>query len=423
MAQIMRMPEVAANTPEAHLLEWLVEEGTRVAAGHPVATVETAKATVDIEAETDGVVLRFVVLAGTDVQVGAAIAVVGEPGESLDGLDLGSPEPDPSSSAGDEQATTLVEPAIVAPAVVAASAPTGVPAPRRGRIFASPLARKLAKDASLELSDLVGTGPNGRIVRRDVTSALASRSSSADVPPAAVVEPPAVAPAAGAGYRDQPHSRLRRTIAARLTESKQSAPHFYVRGTARVDALLALREQLNDGATARVSVNDLIVMAVARAHQAQPDLNVIWTAEATRRFDSVDIAVAVATDDGLVTPVVRGVERMNVATLSASIRDFAGRARVGQLRPEELAGGSVTVTNLGMYDIEDFAAIINPPHASILAVGAAKDSVVVDDGTCAVARTMRFTLSVDHRPVDGTVAARWMQAFLTLIENPLRIIA
>ena len=405
MAAVMRMPELAANTPEATLLEWLVAEGADVAAGDPIATVETAKATVDIEAEVGGSVLQLVVTAGSDVEVGAPILVIGEQGESLAGLDLGAN--------GHAEPEAAPQPATVE-AAAAPVAGQGTP-----RIFASPLARKLTRDAGLELAELVGTGPGGRIVRRDVANAIATRESMAPVSAAPVTL--AVAQPTGDG-RDIPHTRLRRAIAARLTESKREAPHFYVRGTARVDDLLALREQVNQHATSRISVNDLVVMAVAKAHQAVPAMNVIWTTDAVRQFDSVDIAVAVATTDGLVTPVVRSVGTKNISALASSTRDFAERAREGKLRPDELDGGSVTVTNLGMYGTEDFAAIINPPQSSILAVGAARESVVVEQGQCVVARTMRFTLSVDHRPIDGAIAAQWMQEFITLLENPLWIV-
>jgi pyruvate dehydrogenase E2 component (dihydrolipoamide acetyltransferase) len=409
MAAVMRMPELAANTPEATLIEWLVTESEHVAPGDSIATVETAKATVEIEAEVGGFILQLVVAAGSDVEVGAPIAVIGDEGESLVGLDLSD------GGLGEDAAR---EPA--APAVESTPPAKHEPAPPTvARSFASPLARKLSRDAGLELADLVGTGPGGRVVRRDVAAAVAKRTAA--VPQSvAPVTPSAAGPALGS--RDIPHTRLRRAIAARLTESKLTAPHFYVGGTARVDALLTLREQVNQHATSHVSINDLVVMAVAKAHQARPGMNVIWTTDAVRQFDTVDIAVAVATADGLVTPVVRSAEAMNISALASVTREYAERAREGKLRPDELVGGTITVTNLGMYETEDFAAIINPPHSSILAVGAARESVVVDEGRCAVARTMRFTLSVDHRPVDGAIAAQWMHEFIGLLENPLRIV-
>jgi pyruvate dehydrogenase E2 component (dihydrolipoamide acetyltransferase) len=216
---------------------------------------------------------------------------------------------------------------------------------------------------------------------------------------------------------------MRRAVAARLTESKATAPHFYVRGAARVDELLRLRAQLNDGAEVKVSVNDLVVKAVAQAHQLVPGMNVIWTGEAIRSFRGVDVAVAVATDGGLVTPVVRGVEGLTITALARTTRDFAVRAREGRLQQAELEGGTVAVSNLGMYGVEEFSAIINPPQASILAVGAARQEAVVTDGRLEVGTVLRVTLSVDHRPVDGATAARWMAAFTDLLERPVRILS
>jgi pyruvate dehydrogenase E2 component (dihydrolipoamide acetyltransferase) len=216
---------------------------------------------------------------------------------------------------------------------------------------------------------------------------------------------------------------MRKAVAARLTESKATAPHFYVRGVARVDRLLEMRAELNDGADVRISVNDLIVKAVAKAHQLVPAMNVIWTGEAIRSFSGVDVSVAVATGSGLVTPVLTGVERRSITDVAAATQDFVARAREGRLQQSELEGGSVTVTNLGMYGVEEFAAILNPPQAAILAVGAAKQEAVVTDGRLEVATVLRVTLSVDHRPVDGATAAQWMSAFVGLLERPVRILS
>jgi pyruvate dehydrogenase E2 component (dihydrolipoamide acetyltransferase) len=216
---------------------------------------------------------------------------------------------------------------------------------------------------------------------------------------------------------------MRRALAARLTESKATAPHFYLRGSARVDALLQVRSELNEAADTKVSVNDLLVKAVAKAHQRVPEMNVVWTGEAIRSFASVDVAVAVATGSGLVTPVVRGVERLPIGELAAATRDLAARARDGRLQQTELEGGSITISNLGMYGVEEFAAIINPPQAAILAVGAARQEPVVTDGVLEVATVLRLTVSVDHRPVDGAIAARWMAALVELLEHPVRILS
>jgi pyruvate dehydrogenase E2 component (dihydrolipoamide acetyltransferase) len=281
-----------------------------------------------------------------------------------------------------------------------------------GRVFASPLARRLARDAGLSLTGIVGTGPGGRIVRRDVQAAFVARPA-----------PPASAAAvAGAGaFTDLPHTPMRRAIARRLTESKQTIPHFTVRATLRVDELLRLRAGLADVGT-KVSVTDLLVKAAARAHTAVPRMNAIWTSEATRTFSAVDVSVAVATRTGLLTPVVRGVQGLPVAAVAHTVRDLVARARAGQLRQEELEGGALTITNLGMYGTEEFAAIINPPQSAILAVGAARPEPVVADGALAVATVVHVTLSADHRVVDGALAAEWMAALTESVEEPLRLL-
>jgi pyruvate dehydrogenase E2 component (dihydrolipoamide acetyltransferase) len=293
-----------------------------------------------------------------------------------------------------------------------------VPRSTGNRIFSSPLARKLAKDAGLTLEELTGSGPHGRILRRDVDQAVAQRG---EVEPAAVPAPSVSRTAAS--YEDVPHSLIRRATATRLTTSKQTAPHFYLRATPRADELVALRAELNDGAAAKISLNDLVVKAVAAAHQRVPEMNAVWTPDAVRRFSRVDIALAVATDRGLMTPVVRDVASLTVTALGAQVRDLAGRARDGKLKQHELEGGSISVTNLGMYGVEEFAAIINPPQAAILAVGAVRDEPVVEVGAVVPGKVMTVTLSVDHRPVDGVVAAQWMAAFVQLIEHPVRMLA
>lgn len=449
MATIMRMPELAANTPEATLVEWLVKEGGRVNAGDAIATVETAKAIVDIEAEVGGVVLRLTVEDGTDVQVGHPIAVIGADGERVDETQLGDGPvlelerpaeiADAAAAAPALPATQTADaPSAPAAEVVATrdatSSGQGTPSVVRAadpgrRIFASPLARKLAKDAGLELANVSGSGPNGRIRRRDIDAAVATRERLTSAKPATIATPPApaaptaAAPQAVTDWADVPHTKLRRVIAARLTESKQSAPHFYVRGTAKVDALLDLRKRLNEETGERISVNDLILKAVAKAHRAVSRMNVVWGADAIRQFDHVDIAVAVATEQGLVTPVVHKVDTLSLSALAAATRDYAERARTGKLRPDELDGGTISVSNLGMFGTEEFSAIINPPQASILAVGSAVPRAVVVDGEVTIARTLNVTLSVDHRPVDGAVAAEWMREFVDLLEQPLRLLA
>ena len=406
MPTLLRMPGIAADTTSAVLTEWQVHQGVSFAQSDVVATVETDKAQVDIEAEEPGEIVRFLVEPGTRVEVGDAIALQCAPGESID---------DPNA-------------AMHALGIVA-DGDAGVDAPER--VFATPLVRRLARAANLDLSTITGTGPNGRIVRRDVESPRAEHTAAPEPAPAADVAPVTadVVPMAEIpplqhvpAHTDEPHSRIRLATATRLTDSKRTAPHFYLRGTCRVERLLALRADLNRAGDTKVSVNDLVVKASARAHTLVPAMNVIWTEDATRRFGTVDIAVAVASPRGLVTPVVRDVARRSVSTVAADLADLAARAREGKLHQRDIEGGSFCVSNLGMYGTEEFSAIINPPQSAILAVGAARDEPVVEDGALAVGTLMRVTLSVDHRPIDGSTAAEWMRAFVDVIENPLEIL-
>ncbi|RYU08842.1 dihydrolipoamide acetyltransferase family protein [Nocardioides iriomotensis] len=424
MARLLRMPEVAANATEAVLSDWTVAENASFAAEDTIATVETEKAVVDVEAEEPGVVLKVLVPPGAQVEVGAPIAVLGDPGEQVADLaallaELGVAETSPADAVVPER-RDVPDPAprVVEPSRLVEQSRRVEPVETNGRVFASPLARRLAKDAGIPVEEIDGTGPRRRILRRDVEKAVAARAAT-PAPPLA----PAAAPPAGAPYDDVPHSRIRRATAARLTQSKTTAPHFYLRATVRADALVALRAEVNEGREQKVSLNDLVVKAAAAAHVAVPDMNVIWTDDAIRRFSTVDLAVAVATERGLLTPVVRDVGSLTVTALAAQVRDLVARARTGKLRQDDLEGGSMSVTNLGMYGTEEFAAIINPPHAAILAVGAVTEEPVVVNGALAVGKVLRLTLSVDHRPVDGVVAAQWMRALVDLLEHPVRILA
>ena len=425
MPRLLRMPEVATGATEAVLAEWLVAERAEFAAEDTLATVETDKAMVDVEADDAGVVLKTLVAPGAHVEVGAPIAVLGQPGEDV--ADLGAVLAELGVAAAAPAAPAPAAPAPAASAPAASAAP--VSAAGNGRVYASPLARKIARQSGVAVETITGSGPGGRILRRDVDAAIAARPAAPPVaaPPAPAPAPAAPVAGAGAGAApgaDIPHSRQRRAIAARLTESKQTAPHFYVRATIRAARLVALRAEINaalDGG-ARVSLNDLVVKAVAAAHQRVPEMNVIWTPDAVRTFATVDVAVAVATGRGLVTPVLRDVTALTITQVAARSRDLAGRARDGRLRQDELDGGTISVTNLGMYGVEEFAAIINPPQAAILAVGAVRDEPVVEDGAVVPGQVMTVTLSVDHRPVDGVAAARWLAALKELLENPLRVL-
>lgn len=435
MPALLRMPGVAANATDAILSEWQVAENTEFAEEEPIATVETDKANVDIEAEAAGVILKYLVTPGATVEVGAPIALTGHPGEKVSDLDQALRDLGVSAEENFGDADTADIPAEAAAAdpdtAVAETNSISNGDPYVGadgkRLFVTPLVRRLAREAELDLSGVAGSGPNGRIVKRDVADLLAAEPREERQPsPQPVAEspepPPAAAPSPQTGYTDAPHSRMRRAIASRLTQSMQTAPHFYVRGSAEVDDLLALRKTLNESGDVKISVNDLIVKAAARAHVLVPAMNVIWLDDAVRTFDTVDIAVAVASDRGLMTPVLRDVARRGIAALAADTRDLAERAREGKLKQEELVGGSMSISNLGMFGTEEFSAIINPPHAAILAVGAARSEPVIHDGDLAVASVLTVTLSVDHRPVDGAVAAQWMAAFLDVLHSPLKIL-
>lgn len=461
MSTTIRMPEVLANVTEAAVQKWLVAAGDEIAVGQPFAEIETEKAVVEYTAETAGTVLELLVAEGDSIDVGAPIAVVGEAGESAETAPASpaeapaAAEPAASPSATDpESAAPVAEAAVrsasapapaASPAAVSSASPGdaasagSAPAPRAtheptaGRRFISPLVRRLARERGLSLDAVQGSGPDGRIVRRDIEalltdapSASASASASPTSAPAASAPAQTAAPAAttrGAEPEVVPHSRMRKTIARRLTESKNQVPHFYLTADCRVDALLAMRAEINAAGTVKVSVNDLVVKAVAGAFRDVPEANRTWTDEGMLQHGSVDIGIAVSLDDGLVVPIVRAVEGLSVSALGAQIADLAERGRAGRLRPDEMEGGSFAVSNLGMFGTLSFSAIINPPQAGILAVGAAQKKPVVVDGELEVGSVMAVTLSADHRAWDGALAARWLAAFVARIEHPLTILA
>lgn len=401
MAELMRVPEVAAGAAEVVVSEWLVNEGDRVRTGEAIAVIETDKANAEIEAEADAFLLRTLVAPGTTVEVGAPMALLGH-------------ENDASADA-----EALLQQLGVEPTSTDRTSAGAETAPPERRIFVSPLARKVARQAGVDLADVVGSGPHGRIRRRDVEAARARRSD--DVGPAAPAnsQPSPAAPAPSP--RTEPHTPFRRAIARRLTESQQTVPHFYLRRSVVVDGLLELRRRINAAAETRVSINDMIVRAVAVASLRVPEFNVIWTDDSTRRFQTVDIAVAIDSPRGLVTPVLRAVDGMSLTQVSAGIASLVDLANAGRLQQTDLEGGSITVSNLGMYGVEEFSAIINPPHSSILAVGAAQEEPRVVDGTLTTASVMRLTLSVDHRVIDGALAARWLGVLVDLLEEPVRL--
>ncbi len=439
------MPALSPTMTEGKLVKWVKKEGDMVESGDVIAEIETDKATMEIEAADEGTLGKILVAEGTEgVPVNQVIGLLLEDGEDASALEgaLEAPAPPPAapptSAPAPAPAPTPVAPAAPPPAPVPASLPVSPPlsSPGGGRIAASPLARRLAKERGLDLSQVTGTGPHGRIVKRDVEGAVPGMAPGvAPMPAQAPAPAPMAAPppsraalaASAQSHQDIPNSSVRKVVAQRLTESKQQVPHFYLSVDCTLDKLLSLRADLNakspegDGAY-KLSVNDFIIRGAALALLRVPAANAMWTGEAIRRYAQPDISVAVAIDDGLITPVVRNAAAKGVLDISNEMKALAARAREGKLQPEEYQGGTFTISNLGMYGIKEFAAIINPPQGAILAVGAGEERAVVRNGALAIATVMTCTLSVDHRVVDGTVGAELLTAFKSLIEDPVTIL-
>ena len=419
------MPALSPTMTEGTLAAWSVKEGDKVASGDVIAEIETDKATMEVEAVDEGTIAKIVVPAGTEgVAVNAVIAVLLE--EDEDGTDLSSFKPNEEKIP--VQPEEAKSPAIAEELPVAAQTNEQVTSETvtkqsGDRLFASPLAKRLAEQAGYNLSDIRGSGPKGRIVKRDV---------EAHRPTASTTKPPSVSrslsgPSAkeladllGTTYREEPVSKIRGIIANRLQEAKQTIPHFYLTIECELDALLAMRKQINDSdENIKVSVNDLIIKASAKALIKVPEANASWNGDSILYYDHADVAVAVAIEGGLVTPIVRSAESKSLTTISDEMKDLAGRAKTGKLKPDEYQGGSLSISNLGMFGIKEFSAVINPPHGAILAVGMGEKRPVVKDGELAIATMMSCTLSCDHRVVDGAVGATFLQAFKGMIENPL----
>ena len=427
MPTTVAMPALSPTMTEGTLARWLVKEGDSVSAGDVIAEVETDKAAMELEAVDGGLVGRLLVAEGTEgVPVNQPIAVLlgdGEDAAALDGLQPAPAMPAPEAARR-----------MPAPSPAATPGPT----PRRSRpesaakrILASPLARRMAERAGLDLSAIQGTGPGGRIVKTDIEAALSGRAPQAAPTPraaasrATVDEAPSRAPSPPAGESEiVPHTTMRKTIARRLSESKRTVPHFYLTVDCEIDRLLAMRREFNerDGADHRISVNDFVVRAAALALRETPDANASWSDDGMIRYGSVDISVAVATDAGLIAPIVRNADRKGLREISAEMEDLAARARNGGLRPEEYRGGTFSISNLGMFGVREFSAIVNPPQSAILAVGAGEPRPVVKDGALNVATVTSCTLSCDHRVVDGAVGARLLAAFKGFVEDPVTML-
>lgn len=428
MAIEILMPALSPTMETGTLATWNVAVGDAVRSGDVIAEIETDKATMEVEAVDDGVLAVIFVEAGSEnVAVGTPIARLAEDGEAVDDVALAPAAAAPPVAEAKVESPAPDAPAkpAPAPAAVAAAAPgTGSDAPR---LFASPLARRIAGDNNIDLGALTGSGPHGRILRRDVEAAMSAQMSAPMSAPAAtagVAMTAASAPASPGASSLEPNSQMRKIIAQRLQESKANAPHFYLTVDCEIDTLLAARKVMNEQSPddVKISVNDLVIRAAAMALVKVPKANASWEGDHTRLFHHADIAMAVAVDGGLVTPVIWAAEQKGLAQIAATSRDLATRARTGTLAPEEFAGGSFTISNLGMFGIREFAAVINPPQGAILAVGAGEERPVVRDGQLAVATVMTVTLSADHRVVDGAVGAEWLQAFKGYIEAPVTML-
>jgi len=419
------MPALSPTMTEGKLAKWLKQEGEEVRSGDVIAEIETDKATMEVEAVEEGTLAKILVAAGSEgIAVNTPIAILLEEGEDASALDkAAAPAPAPAAKAAAAPASSPSAPPAPAPAPSKPAAPGT-------RIFASPLARRIAKDAGLDLALITGSGPHGRIIKADVDAAIAAGTGKAKPAAAAPAKEAAPAKAAppppSANYVEVPNSSMRKVIAQRLAQSKREAPHFYLSVDWNIDALLKIREELNartpDGDAAyKISVNDFVVRAVALAMRAFPDVNCSWTDDAIRYYQTVDVSVAVSTPTGLITPVVRNADQKGLAAISNEVKLLAKRARDGKLMPEEYQGGGFTISNLGMYGITNFAAVINPPQSCLLAVGAAEKRPIVKDNALAIATMMSCTLSIDHRSVDGAKGAEFLQVLKKLVEDPLRM--
>ncbi|MDX8491976.1 pyruvate dehydrogenase complex dihydrolipoamide acetyltransferase [Mesorhizobium sp. VK22B] len=445
------MPALSPTMEEGNLAKWLVKEGDKVSPGDVIAEIETDKATMEVEAVDEGTVAKLVVPAGTEgVKVNAVIAILAGEGEDASAAAKADGAAAPKAEASKADAPKAEAPKEAPKPAAAASAPAKAePAPVANghaggeRVFASPLARRIAKDAGVDVGALAGSGPHGRVVKIDVETAIASGGAKAAPAAKAPAGAPAAAPAAKPMSDDQvlklfaegsyeliPHDNMRKTIARRLVEAKSTIPHFYLTLDCELDALLALRTQLNAAAPMKktekgevpaykLSVNDMVIKAMAMALMAVPDANASWTDNAMVKHKHADVGVAVSIPGGLITPIIRHADEKTLSTISNEMKDLASRARSRKLKPEEYQGGTTAVSNLGMFGVKDFAAVINPPHATILAVGAGEERAVVKKGEIKIATVMSVTLSTDHRAVDGALGAELLGAFKRMIENPM----
>lgn len=412
------MPALSPTMTDGTLAKWLKAEGDTVESGDVIAEIETDKATMEVEAVDEGILGKILVSAGTEnVPVNDVIAVLLEDGEDKGAIDefLSSASSSPAPVAPKVEAKTT-------PAASETQATVAKPQAAGSRVFASPLAKRLAMEKNIDLAQIKGSGPHGRIVKADVVSG--GKPQQAAAPSVVASNSSAAVNEFGMEYTEIPNNNIKKITAKRLTESKQTVPHFYLTVECQLDNLLTARKQINDKADGqfKVSVNDFIIKAVAMALQAYPAANVAWSDEAILQFKYSDISVAVSTPNGLITPIVKRAEEKGLRKISEEVKDLAGRAREGKLKPEEFQGGTFTVSNLGMFGVSEFAAILNPPQSCILAVGAGEQKPVVIDGAVQIRTIMKVTLSTDHRSVDGAVGAEFLQYFKKYIEDPISML-
>jgi pyruvate dehydrogenase E2 component (dihydrolipoamide acetyltransferase) len=412
MAIVIDMPKLSDTMSEGVIAKWNVKEGDTVKSGDIIAEVETDKATMDVEVYDGGTVLKIVATEGTAVPLGGIMAVIGAPGEDISALLGGAPAAAaPAPAAAPAAVPTLSKPA---PAPAPAAAPVTEPS---GPVKASPLAKSIAAASGVDLSKVQGTGPNGRIVKKDLdevgADGIRPEASKGSMPSTPAIRPDAIRP-----DTDHRISQMRKTIAKRLAESKFTNPHFYETIDIDMKNAVATREALNASGDVKISFNDLVVKAAALALRKHPAVNSSWLGEIIREYGSVHVAVAVAIEDGLVTPVIRNTDLKGLSAISAETKDLAKRARDRKLEPKDWEGSTFTISNLGMYGIEEFTAIINPPNACILAVGAIRDVPVVENGAVVPGKRMKVTLSSDHRVVDGAVAAQFLNTLRGYLEHP-----
>lgn len=439
------MPALSPTMEQGSLTKWLVKAGDTVASGDLLAEIETDKATMEFEAVDEGIIGEILIPEGSqDVAVNTPIATLLDDDETADGPDHTASAPASLPVRADTSAIATLDSATPADAVhkpvtpTATLAPTSQPDTKTGRVFATPLARRIAADKGLDLSQIIGSGPKGRIVKADVENATAAAPAPATNSASTAVSTEQIAISSGPAtetvlkmYDDRTFDEIkldgmRKTIAARLTEAKQTIPHFYLRRDIQLDALLALRSELNSQLATRdvkLSVNDFIIKAAALALQSVPAANAVWAGDRVLQLKPSDVAVAVAIEGGLFTPVLKDADSKSLSTLSAEMKDMANRARNKKLAPHEYQGGSFAISNLGMFGVDNFDAVINPPHGAILAVGAGKKRpVVTPDGSLGVATVMSVTMSVDHRAIDGALGAQLLQAIVDNLENPLTML-